>query len=319
VVAFALRRLLWSVPVLLVASIVVFIAVRATTDPGNIRAPGIRAEDVQRFREQLGLDKGPVQQYLTWLGDFVRGDLGTSLKTRQPVWPELRTAIGNTLQLGLVAFVLYAALGIAIGTLAALRHNTWFDSAATGGAFLGLSIPPYFFGLLLQIVLVLQLKEWFGATPFFTSRMNSPGQDGFGWDRLAHLALPALTLAVQQVAIYSRYMRSAMLEVLGEDYLRTARSKGLTGRAVIMRHALRNALIPVTTFAAIDVGSIVGGLVITEQIFEWPGMGLYFLEAMGDGDYVRILPWMMVVVLSVVVMNLVADLSYGVLDPRIRG
>jgi peptide/nickel transport system permease protein len=124
---------------------------------------------------------------------------------------------------------------------------------------------------------------------------------------------------VQQVAIYSRYMRSAMLEVLGEDYLRTARAKGLRPRAVIVRHALRNALIPVTTFAAIDIGSIVGGLVITEQIFEWPGMGLYFLEAMGDGDYVRILPWMMVVVLSVVVMNLVADLAYGVLDPRIRG
>ncbi len=317
-VAFIARRLLWSVPVLVIASILVFVAVRATTDPGNIRAPGIRAEDVQRFREQLGLDKGPVQQYLTWAGDFVRGDLGTSLKTRQPVWPDLRDAIGNTLQLGLVAFAFYSVLGVAIGTIAALRPHSWFDTVATGGAFLGLSVPPYFFGLVLQIVLVLQVQAWFGDTPFFTSRMNSPGQDGFGWDRLAHLALPALTLAVQQVAIYSRYMRSAMLEVLGEDYLRTARAKGVGAVAIVMRHALRNALIPVTTFAAIDVGSIVGGLVITEQIFEWPGMGLYFLEAMSDGDYVRILPWMMVVVISVVVLNLVADLAYSALDPRIR-
>jgi peptide/nickel transport system permease protein len=319
VVALAVRRLLWSVPVLLIASVLVFVAVRATTDPGNIRAPGIRAEDVARFREQLGLDRSPVDQYRSWLGDFVRGDLGTSLKTRQPVWPELRDAMANTLQLGLVAFAFYVVIGVGVGMTAALRHNTWFDSFATGGAFLGLSVPPYFFGLVLQIVLVLQLKEWFGSTPFFTSRMNSPGEDGFGWDRVMHLVLPALTIAVQQVAIYSRYMRASMLEVLGEDYLRTARAKGLTERGITLRHALRNALIPVTTFAAIDVGSIIGGLVITEQIFEWPGMGLYFLEAMGDGDYVRILPWMMVVVISVIAFNLVADLAYGVLDPRTRG
>lgn len=317
-VAFIVRRLLWSVPVLLLASVLVFVAVRSTTDPGNIRAPGVRAEDVQRFREQLGLDRSAPEQYRAWLGDFVRGDFGTSLKTRQPVWPELRTAMANTLQLGLVAFAFYSVLGVALGMFAALRRGTWFDSAATGGAFLGLSVPPYFFGLILQIVLVLQLKDWFGSTPFFTSRMNSAGESGLGWDRAMHLVLPALTIAVQQVAIYSRYTRGAMLEVLNEDYLRTARAKGLSERAVTFKHALRNAIIPVTTFAAIDIGGIIGGLVITEQIFEWPGMGLYFLEAMGDGDYVRILPWMMVVVVSVVVLNLVADLVYTVLDPRIR-
>jgi peptide/nickel transport system permease protein len=235
------------------------------------------------------------------------------------VWPELRDAMIATLQLGLVAFVFYVIFGVGLGVLAALRHNTWFDSVATGGAFLGLSVPPYFFGLVLQIVLVLGLKEWFGSTPFFTSRMNSPGEDGLGWDRAMHLVLPAMTIAVQQLAIYSRYTRSSMLEVLGEDYLRTARAKGLRERSITLRHALRNALIPVTTFAAIDVGSIIGGLVITEQIFEWPGMGLYFLEAMSDGDYVRILPWMMVVVISVITFNLVADLAYGALDPRTRG
>jgi peptide/nickel transport system permease protein len=317
VVTFIVRRLLWSVPVLLIASVLVFVAVRATTDPGNIRAPGIRAEDVQRFREQLGLDRSATEQYRSWLGDFVRGDFGTSLKTRQPVWPELRTAMWNTIQLGAVAFVFYATFGVALGVFAAVRRGTWLDSLATGGAFLGLSVPPYFFGLLLQIILVLQLKEWFGSTPFFTSRMNSPGQDGL-WDRGMHLVLPAMTIAVQQLAIYSRYARGSMLEVLNEDYVRTARAKGVGERAVTFKHALRNAIVPVVTFAAIDVGGLIGGLVITEQIFEWPGMGLYFLEAMGDGDYVRILPWMMVVVVSVVLFNLLADLAYTVLDPRIR-
>jgi peptide/nickel transport system permease protein len=317
VVTFIVRRLLWSVPVLLIASVLVFVAVRATTDPGNIRAPGIRAEDVQRFREQLGLDRSATEQYRTWLGDFVRGDFGTSLKTRQPVWPELRTAMWNTIQLGAVAFVFYATFGVALGVFAAVRRGTWLDSLATGGAFLGLSVPPYFFGLLLQILLVLQLKEWFGSTPFFTSRMNSPGEDGL-WDRGMHLVLPAMTIAVQQLAIYSRYARGSMLEVLNEDYVRTARAKGVGKRAITFKHALRNAIVPVVTFAAIDVGGLIGGLVITEQIFEWPGMGLYFLEAMGDGDYVRILPWMMVVVVSVVLFNLLADLAYTVLDPRIR-
>jgi peptide/nickel transport system permease protein len=318
VLRFVVRRILWSIPVVLVASVLVFIAVRSTTDPGNLRAPGIRAEDVQRFRQQLGLDKSPVHQYFTWFGNFAQGDLGESLKTRQPVWPELRDAIFNTLQLGLFAFVLYVSIGVTIGAISAIRQYSWFDSAATGLSFVGLSIPPFFFGLLLQIVLVLKFQDWFGGTPFFTARMNSPGETGFGLDRLRHLFLPALTVAVQQIAIYSRYLRASMLDVLGSDYLRTARAKDISEARVITRHAMRNALIPVTTFAAIDVGAIVGGLVITEQIFEWPGMGRYFLQAFSDGDYVRVLPWMMIVVLSVIVFNLIADLLYAVLDPRIR-
>jgi peptide/nickel transport system permease protein len=148
--------------------------------------------------------------------------------------------------------------------------------------------------------------------------MNSPGTDGFGWDRFMHMILPALTVAVQGIAIYSRYMRASMLETLNSDYLRTARAKGLRERRVVVRHALRNALIPVTTLAALEVGAILGGLVISEQIFEWPGMGTYFLTALGDGDYARVLPWMMIVVGSAIVFNLVADLLVGVLDPRIR-
>ena len=317
---FAAHRLLWSIPVLLIASVLVFVAIKATTDPSAVRAPGIRPEDIERYRRALGLDKSGVEQYTTWFGNFVTGDLGVSLKTRQEVWPDLRTAMWNTAQLGLFAFTVSVTIGVLIGTLSAVRQYSIFDSFATGASFFGLSIPPFFFGLILQIVLVLQWNEWFGdgSTPFFTSRMNSPGVDGFGWDRLMHMVLPGLTVVVQSLAVYSRYMRSSMLETLGSDYLRTARAKGLRERRVVVRHAMRNALIPLTTLAAIDVGAIMGGLVISEAIFEWPGMGRYFLIALSDGDYPRVLPWMMIVVGAAIFLNLIADLLYSVLDPRIR-
>jgi peptide/nickel transport system permease protein len=317
---FAAHRLLWSIPVLIVASILVFVAIKATTDPSAVRAPGVSAADIQRYREALGLDESGASQYTSWFGNFVTGDLGVSLKTRQDVWPDLKTAMWNTAQLGMLAFTISVTLGVAIGTLSAVKQYSIFDSLATGGSFFGLSIPPFFFGLILQIVLVLQWNEVFGdgSTPFFTSRMNSPGIDGFGWDRLMHMILPALTVVVQSLAVYSRYMRSSMLETLGSDYLRTARAKGLRERRVVIRHAMRNALIPLTTLAAIDIGAIMGGLIISEAIFEWPGMGQYFLTALRDGDYPRVLPWMMIVVGAAVLLNLIADLLYSVLDPRIR-
>jgi len=319
VLSYVIRRLGWAVLTMFAASVIVFAAVKATTDPAaSLRGPGIRAEDVQRFRDDLGLDKGNVEQYTTWMGNFLTGDLGESLKTRRPVWPDLRTAIWNTVQLGVVAFAITVVFGVLIGTISAVKQYSWFDNAATGASFIGLSIPTFLFGLLLQIVLVLKFQDWFGGTPFYTSRMNSPGESGFGIDRLRHLVLPALTVAVQGIAVYSRYMRASMLEVLNSDYLRTARAKGVSERRVIVRHAMRNALIPLTTFAAIDVGAILAGLVVTEQVFEWPGMARYFLVALQDGDYVRVLPWLMIVVFAVIIFNLIADLLYGVLDPRIR-
>ena len=315
---FAAKRLLLSIPILLIASVLVFAAVKSSTDPSAVRAPGVTAEQIQQLREDLGLDRSNAEQYFSWLGNFLQADLGSSLKTFQPIAPELKTAIWNTLQLGAFAFVIYITLGIGIGMLSAYKQYSWFDTLTTGTSFVGLSLPPAFFGLILQLVLVLSFQDWFGSTPFFTSRMNSPGESGWGWDRLMHMILPAMTIAVQQVAVYSRYMRASMLEVLNSDYLRTARAKGIPERRVLVRHALRNALIPVTTFAAIDIGAIMGGLVITEQIFEWPGMGKYFLEAFGNGDYLQVLPWMMLVVGSVIILNLIADIAYGILDPRIR-
>jgi peptide/nickel transport system permease protein len=315
---YAARRLLWSIPVLIIASILVFVAVKASTDPSaSLRRPGVTAADVQRFREELHLNDSGVSQYTSWFTRFIHGDLGTTLRNK-PVWPDLREALIITLQLGFLAYVITLGVGLTIGIISAVRQYSWFDSLSTGVSFFGLSIPPFFFGLMLQIILVLKFRDWFGTTPFYTSSVNNSSSSGLGYDRFIHLLLPALTVAVQGIAIYSRYMRSSMLDVLSSDYLRTARAKGISERRVIVRHALRNALIPVVSYSAIDVGSIIGGLVITEQIFGINGMGRYFLQSFSDGEYVNLLPWMMIVVLSVIIFNLIADLLYGVLDPRIR-
>jgi len=316
-VLYAVRRLLWSIPVILIASILVFVAVRSTTNPAAQRCPTCRAEDQQRLVKELNLDEPATSQYVTWLGNFAQGDFGKTLRNTE-VWPDLRDSMIVTLQLGALAWIITISFGLTIGVISAIKQYSWFDSLATGVSFFGLSIPPFFFGLMLQIILVLKFRDWFGTTPFFTSGVNNSTSSGLGYDRLVHLLLPAFTVAVQGIAVYSRYMRSSMLDVLNSDYLRTARAKGISERRVIVRHALRNALIPVVTYSAIDIGALIGGLVVTEQIFQIPGMGVYFLQAFRDGEYVKILPWMMIVVLSVILFNLIADLLYGILDPRIR-
>lgn len=317
------RRLLISIPVLLIASIIVFYVVRATASPlgalrGNTR---ITAEDIERYKRDLGLDKSGFEQYTTWLSNFVRGNWGESLITHTRVAPDLRRALGNTLLLGVVAVIFSLMIGIAIGLYSAVRQYSAFDYVATGAAFFGLSMPPFWFGLILQILFGLYLSNWLGTSgPILpTAGMAEPGAVGFDVaDRARHLVLPVLTLSVQIIAIYSRYLRASMLEVLNSDYLRTARAKGLSERRVIVKHGMRNALIPLTTQVAIDIGALAGGLIVTESIFQWPGMGMFFVDAMRLGDYAQILPWLMVVVAFVIILNLIADVIYGILDPRIR-
>jgi peptide/nickel transport system permease protein len=310
---------------MLLASIVVFFAVRASVDPvaAAARNPRTTPAALAKYKHDLGLDKSEPQQYWLWLKKFVRGDWGNSLHSGASVYPEIRTALVNTLILGFFAIAIYLVIGVAIGVISALKQYSWFDNAATGGAFLGLSLPPFVFGLMLQIFV-----GTFLLTHVFTHRsspilpiagMYTPGSSGLNIpDRVNHLILPALVLCVQEIAVYSRYMRTSMLETMNSDYLRTARAKGISEKRVLTRHAFRNALIPLTTFAAIDIGALAGGLIITEQIFQYPGMGTYFLNAQGNGDYTAILPWLMVVVAFVIFFNLLADLSYAWLDPRIR-
>lgn len=321
---YAIRRLAIALPILLAISAATFWSARSISSPESQLTlnPRISAEAKQAYIESLGLDEPTYVQYFKWLGNFVTGDFGTSLvKNGQSVWPFVESALANTLLLvaGAVTFSLLA--GITIGAVSAVRQNSFLDYASTGFSFLGISIPVFWLGLMIQLFFGLYLANWLGVEPPLlpTAGIYSPGQQGFDLvDRVEHLVLPSLALSVQLIAVYSRYMRASMLEVMGSDYIRTARSKGLTERTVIVKHGVRTALIPVTTQAAIDIGLLVGGLIVTEAVFEYPGMGLLFLEALRAGDYPILLPSVMIVALAVFVMNLLADMLYAVLDPRIR-
>jgi peptide/nickel transport system permease protein len=320
---YVVRRILFSIPVLLISSVLVFIVIKATTDPvaAVSLSPRFSPEDLERLRRDLGLDRPAVVQYLTWFGSFIQGDWGRSIITQRPVFPDIMDALQNTALLGLTGIGVSLIIGVGIGVFSALRQYSFFDYVWTGMAFVGLSMPTFWFGLMLQLILGVYITRWLGlSTPiFYTTGMRTPGVEGFNLvDLIRHMTLPTIVLAVQIVAVYSRYMRASMLEVLQSDYLRTARAKGVGERRVIVRHAMRNALIPITTQVALDVGAIFGGLVITETIFGWPGMGRLFIAAIGIGDYSVVLPWVMLTVSFIIVFNLVADVLYGALDPRIR-
>jgi peptide/nickel transport system permease protein len=320
---FIVRRMLWAIPVLIAGSFILFVALHLTTDPVKAAIHhNVSPDALIKFKHDLGLDKPLLEQYWIFLTKFFRGDFGTSYTSGAPVWPGLRTALANSLVLGFFAALFYLTIGIAIGVVSAIRQYSWFDHASTGLSFFGLAMPPFFFGLV-TIVLVGTFYEthFHSSTPLlpFIGGVYSPSTSGFDLtDRIKHLILPALTLSVQEIAVYSRYMRTGMLETLNSDYMRTARAKGISERRVTLRHGFRNALIPLTTFAGIDFGAVAGGLIITESIFGYPGMGRYFLESFHNADYPALLPWMMIVIFSVVLFNLLADLSYAWLDPRIR-
>ena len=323
-ISYAARRLAVTAPILLVISFATFWAAGEISSPTAQIAlnPRISAEARQAYVESLGLNEPFGVRYLTWLGNLVTGDLGTSLvRNGQDVWPLVQRAMANTLLLVIVAVSLSLAVGLAVGTLSALRPGSLLDHAATTVSFIGISIPVFWLGLMLQLLFGLYLARWLGIGPPLlpTAGIYSPGQQGFDLvDRARHLVLPVLALSLQLVAAYSRYMRSSMLDVMSMDYISTARAKGLPERTVVTRHGVRNALIPVTTLAAVDLGLLVGGLIVTERVFQYPGMGLLFLDALNAGDYPVLLATVMIVSVSVFVMNLLADLLYAALDPRIR-
>lgn len=323
-IRYSIRRLAAAIPILVVISIGTFWAAREISSPEAQLTlnPRISPDAKQAYIESLGLDLPVWRQYLTWAGNFVTGDFGVSLlKNGQDVYPFLETALANTLVLVTVAVFFSLLIGITIGAISAVRQNSFLDYASTGLSFLGISIPVFWLGLMLQLFFGLYLANWLNIGPPLlpTAGIYPPGQQGFDlWLRVKHLILPSMALAVQLIAVYSRYMRASMLEVMGSDYIRTARSKGLDERTVIVKHGVRTALIPVTTQAAVDIGLLVGGLIVTESVFEYPGMGLLFLEALAGGDYPILLPSVMIVALAVFVMNLLADLLYARLDPRIR-
>jgi peptide/nickel transport system permease protein len=321
---FIVRRSLWAIPTLLIVTFLVFVAIRIGTDPvaSYLRLnPRATEAKVQQYKEANGLVGNIFQQYWNWLTNFVTGDWGHSIKGNRPVWPDIKNALANSIVLGGIATIVGITVGCTFGTIAALRQYSKFDSAASTGSFIGLSIPPFISAVLLQLLFCVYMTEWLGLSePFLpTSGVYPPGQQGFDLAlRVRHLILPVTVVAIQVIAVYTRYMRASLLEVKNSEYMRTARSKGISERRVIGKHAIRNALIPVTTAAALEVGAIVGGLIITERIFEYHGMGDFFLTAFGNGDFPQLMPWTVIVVISVILFNLVADVLYAWLDPRIR-
>lgn len=318
------RRLLWAVPTVLVVTFLAFLTLRAVTDPiaSYQRVnPRASAEKLQQYRQVNGLVGSMPEQYFRWLGHFVTGHWGTSIKGSRPVWPAMRDAMGNTLVLGTVAWTVGMTVGVAVGIIAALRPHSRYDRITTTGAFVGVSILPFISAVMLQLFFAVYLTRWLGRSePFLpTSGVYPPGHEGFDLMlRAKHLVLPVTVVAIQSIALYSRYARTSLLEVMGSDHLRTARSKGISERRVVLHHGLRNAMTPIVTLAALEVGSIIGGLIVTERIFDYRGMGDYFLTAWTNGDYPQLMPWLVITVVSVVVFNLVADVLYAALDPRAR-
>ncbi len=260
-------------------------------------------------------------QYGHWLKDAVTDKFGTDIGG-DPIWPDLTRVLGHTLQFIVMAEILAVLFGAALGMYSAVRQYSAFDNAATTFSFVAFSMPIFWFALLMQI-LVTNLYNATGFRLFYTAGLSNPKlQDPtplvFLLDRIQHLALPVIVLSIAFIASYSRYMRASMLEVVHSDYVRTARAKGLMERRVVMRHAFRNALIPLTTVVALDFGAIFGGAVVTETIFSLDGMGQYFIHALNDRDLYPVMAWLMVTGLLVILFNLLADVMYGWLDPRIR-
>ena len=319
---YVLRRLAWAIPTLIFVTFLVYIALRIGTDPvasyKRINPRATKAK-IAQYIEVNGLDPNYVRGYFRWLGNFVTFDWPRSIKGSREVWPQLKDALANTIRLGVAASSVGIVIGLGLGVFAALRPGGRRDVAVNTAAFVGISIPPYVSAILFQLLFAVYWSRWFGSTLFPTSGVYPPGQMGFDLGlMIKHMVLPTFVVAIQIIAVYSRYMRSSLLDVLSSEYMRTARSKGISEARVLFRHGLRNALIPVVTIAAIDVGAIVGGLIITENVFSYPGMGKYFLSAFGEGDFPLLMPWMVLIVASTLFFNLLADISYAWLDPRIR-
>jgi len=321
VLTYVARRLLFSIPVLALASVVVFFGVASVGDPlAELRLkPGVSQITIDNVIERKHLDEPLPQRYGYWVREAVTDRFGETVFGR-PIWPDLTRALKNTMQLVLVAEVLSLLIGVPIGILSARRQYSLFDYSATVVSFLGYSIPIFWFALILQVVFT-NLYRATGTRLFYTSGLSSvdPGTGlAFLLDRMQHLALPIIAIAYINVALYSRYMRASMLETLHADYVRTARAKGVREGTVTRRHAVRNALIPIATLAAINFGATFGGAIVTESIFSLDGMGLFFLRALGAREVYSVMAFLMITSIIVVVANLVADMVYGLLDPRIR-
>ncbi|HEY1298343.1 MAG TPA: ABC transporter permease [Chloroflexota bacterium] len=302
-VRFIIRRLVLLVPLLIGASILVFLTMRLIPgDPARLALGAEATEDqVELMRRQWGLDQPLPIQYVYWIGHAREGDWGRSTISRVPAGEEIMNRLPATLRLAALSILIATVLGIGFGLLAAVRHNTWLDRSSMVVALLGICTPSFWLGLMLILV----FSVWLGWFPSF-------GQGG-----LEHLVLPALTLGAAAAALVARVTRSSLLDVLGADYLKTARAKGLTEQLVITRHALKNALIPVLTLLGLELGGLLTGAIVTETVFAYPGIGLLLINSIGNRDFPVVQPVLLLFAVQFVLINLVVDLLYAVVDPRI--
>ena len=310
---FLVRRVIQSVPLLLLISLLVFLLIHAA--PGGPLAiylsnPNVRPQDIERLRRALGLDEPLWRQYLLWLTAFARGDWGYSFSDGRPVVERVLERLPATLELTLTSLVVALLLTFPVGVFAAVTRGRWFDRVTTAIAFAGISLPVFWFALMLQIVFAIGLG-WF----------PSSGRTTFGGgdlaDRVQHLVLPAVVLASLLAAGWSRYLRSSMIDALAQPFVTAARARGVPARWVVLRHALRNALGPIVTIVLLDSALIVSGAVVTESVFAWPGLGSLFTEALARRDYTVLMALLMLTSTAVVALNLAADAAYALLDPRV--
>jgi len=338
---YILRRLAQAIPQLIIISIILFVLMQAFGDPiatlGGRIPP--RPEDKARLRRQLGLDQPIYMQYVTWLvgndwqkidmdGDGVpetpgkrlgilRGDWGNSLVTRQPVLKMISERLPNTLLLMLTAEVVIIIFSIAVGLFSALRPYSFFDNLVTSLSFVGYSMPVFWLALMLMYIFAVNFRRW-GLPYLPTVGMYDPATGKTPIELIKHLVLPVTTLAIISIAGYSRFVRSSVMEVLGQDYVRTARAKGLKAFTVVFRHALPNAALPFITIIGLDIPFLLAGAVVTERIFAWPGMGRLFIDHTERSDFPMLMGILMLIAITVVIFQIITDVVYSMVDPRIR-
>lgn len=332
---YIIRRILFAIPLVLGITVVAFLIANAVpADPINTNLPQNALNDpelVAAFRERWGLDKPPVEQYFTYLGNLLRGDMGVSIKTKNPVREDLQQFLPATMELATVAIFVGLAMGISLGIISAVLRDTIFDYAARVFALIGVSFPVFLLALIALTVFHAELGWTAGpgrlgflvrdpptVTGWFTIDAALAGQWETFLDAASHLVLPSIVLGSYVAGIISRITRSSLLEQLGSDYIRTARSKGLRERVVISRHGLANALIPVVTIIGLLYGNLLAGAVLTESIFAWPGLGRYAFRASTSQDFPAIMGVSMLIAMIYIVVNFIVDILYYFLDPRIR-
>ncbi|MFN8525060.1 MAG: ABC transporter permease [Chloroflexota bacterium] len=329
---YAVRRIAAALPVLLLVATISFVIVRLIPgDPATLMlGPGATRDQIAALREQLGLDRPLIVQYLEYVYGLARGDLGNSAKTRRPVTEEIAQRLPATVELAVAATLVAVPLGVAFGTLTALRRNSVWDHLGRIIALLGVSVPVFWLALAAQLVLALWLdllpvsgrisaeSGAVGGTGFVVVGALLHGDLGRLADAVSHLVVPSLVLGAFLTATVSRMARAALLDVLADDYIRTARAKGLSAVRVIGGHALRNALLPVLTITGLKFAELLSGAVLTETIFAWPGLGRYMYEAITGRDYAVVQGTTVLFATVYVLVLLAVDLSYGLLDPRVR-